>query len=100
MPKHVPTPRPYKGKHTFPTPYAEASTKYEAVKKALSENDELLAAHKAALNTNIIFRYLVDRSYKIETDLIQIHAKLQPILKSIGDESDWRNSPIWRDVDE
>jgi hypothetical protein len=101
MPKAPKTPnRPYKGAHTFVAPYKEASTSRDAVKKLLDENDVLLAQHKAALNTNNILRYLVNRSYQIETDLIRIHAKLQPILKSIVDDSDWRNNPVWRDEHE
>jgi hypothetical protein len=91
--------RPYRASHTPIPIYKEASTSLDAVKKLLDENDVLLENYKIARNTNAILRYLVNRSYQIETDLIQIHAKLQPILKSIGDDSDWRNT-IWRDEHE
>jgi hypothetical protein len=91
--------RPYKASHTPIPLYKAANTSHDAVKKLPDENDVLLAKHKAALNTNTILRYLVNRTYQIEADLIQIHAKLQPILKSIGDDSDWRNT-IWRNENE
>ena len=100
MPKTPVRPvRPYRASHTPIPLYKAVNISRNAVMKLLDENDVLLANHKAALNTNSILRHLANSSYQIEADLIQIHAKLQPILKSIGDESDWRGT-IWRNENE
>jgi hypothetical protein len=82
--------------HTEPRPYRTANPRFAAIKKILDENDKLLAQTKspAAQNTNQVLRYLVETIYRLETDMIQLHGKLQPILKSMDDGSNWRE---WSD---
>ena len=89
--------------HHEPKPFAKLNARLAEVRKALDENDHLLSEKiksPVARNTNTAIRYLVETVARLEADMIQLHAKLQPVLKQIRDDSDWRNSPIWRDRDE
>jgi hypothetical protein len=79
--------------HHQPTPFFKSNPKFSEIKKVLDENDKLLAQTKsiAAQNTNKVLRYLVETMYRVEGDLILLQNKLQPILKSLEEDSDWRS---------
>jgi ABC-type transporter Mla subunit MlaD len=79
--------------HHSPRPYAGAHVRLEKARAILDENKELLARinAKAAQNTNEVLRYLVETLNRVETDLIHLHSKLQPILKSLEEDADWRS---------
>lgn len=87
--------------HSPPKPFGKANSNLSKVKSLLDENDQLLARinAKAAQNTNEVLRYLVETLYRVETDLIQLHSKIQPILKDIEDDANWRDR-IYRDENE
>ena len=74
-------------------PFEKANPRFDAVRKALDENDRLLeqTKYKVAHNTNKVLRYLVETIYRVETDLILLQRKLQPILKHLeNDDDNWR----------
>ena len=61
-------------------------------RKALEANEILFQKAPApiAQNLNTALRFLVESMAKIETDMILLHAKLQPILKGLEEDNDWR----------
>jgi hypothetical protein len=85
--------------HSPPPPFKASNSRLAEVRKALDENDQLLdkTKYSAAHNTNVILRYLVETTARIEADLILLHGKLQPVLKHLKDESP---EQIWRDHNE
>jgi len=77
----------------------EVQYRLSEVRRLLDDNQQLLAQTKytTAQNTNEVLRYLVETISRVESDLIVLHTKLQPVLKKLKDDSP---EQIWRDRDE
>ncbi len=85
--------------HTPLPPFKGVNARLSEVRKLLDDNQQLLAQTKytTARNTNEVLRYLVETISRVEVDLRLLHNKLQPVLKSLKDDSP---EQIWRDRDE
>ena len=80
--------------HNPTPPFKAFNTRVSDARKALAENEILFQKAPApiAQNLNTALRFLVESMAKIETDMILLHAKLQPLLKSLEEDNDWRST--------
>ena len=79
---------PYSSQPSCPA----ANSKRLEVQKILEENETLveLLNSPTAQETNEVLRYLARTIDRIETDLIELHAKVEPLLKSLERDASWR----------
>ncbi len=73
--------------------YSAENATLAQVRKELQETLNLLdpVTHKAAHAMTFALAYIVEQIGRLRTDVDLLHNKLQPILKELEEDSNWRD---------